>query len=83
MLMFYKGLNPMLVRMTAYYRRRDRDFLAAGRIDIERSLAAAYRHESEAAMPVEVVTAQRLPVAQDHPKGSGANNVRPVRTVGP
>ena len=29
MLMFYKGLDPMLVQMTAYYRRPDRKQLAA------------------------------------------------------
>jgi hypothetical protein len=73
----------MLVRMTAYYRRRDRESLAAGRIDIERSLAAAHRHEPEPAMTVEVATAQRLPVDQDRPDATGANHVRPVRTVGP
>ena len=35
MLMFYKGLDPMLVRMTAYYRRKDRKALLAGRDDVE------------------------------------------------
>ncbi len=45
MLMFYKAVDPMLVRMTAYYRRRDRKVLLAGRDDVEsiitRSSAAA------------------------------------------
>ena len=81
MLMFYKGLNPMLVRMIAYYRRRDRDLLVAGRIDIEQSLAAAHRHEP--AVTHEVATAQRLPVDQDRPDATGANHARPVRAVGP
>ena len=81
--MFYKGLNPMLVRMTACYRRRDRDLLAVGRIDIERSLAAAHRHEFDLATIIEVATAQRLPFDQDHPNASDANHVRPARTVGP
>ena len=81
--MFYKGLNPMLVRMTACYRRRDRDLLAVGRIDIERSPAAAHRHESDLATIIEVATAQRLPVRQDHPDAAGANHVRPARTAGP
>ena len=55
----------MLVQMIAYYRRRDRDLLAAGRVDIEQSLAAAHRHEPE--VTLEVATAQRLPIDQDHP----------------
>jgi len=81
MLMFYKGLNPMLVQMTAYYRRRDRDSLVAGRIDVERSLVAAHRHEPE--VTLEVATAQRLTVDQDRPDATGAHHVRPVRAVGP
>ncbi len=39
MLMFYKGLDPMLVQMTAYYRRRDRKELGAGRVRVERAIA--------------------------------------------
>ena len=35
MLMFYKGLNPMLVRMTAYYRRPDRRQLDEDRSAVE------------------------------------------------
>ena len=38
MLMFYKGLDPMLVQMTAYYRRPDRRRLAADRELVERKL---------------------------------------------
>ena len=42
MLMFYKGLDPMLVQMTAYYRRPDRKALLAGRSHVEHSLATAH-----------------------------------------
>ena len=42
MLMFYKGLDPMLVQMTAYYRRPDRKALLAGRQQVEHSLATAH-----------------------------------------
>ena len=38
MLMFYKGLDPMLVQMTAYYRRSDRKQLAADRAAVERAI---------------------------------------------
>jgi len=40
MLMFYKGLDPMLVQMTAYYRRPDRKQLAADRAAVERAIGA-------------------------------------------
>ena len=39
MLMFYKGLDPMLVTMTAYYRRQDRTALLAGRDTVEAAIA--------------------------------------------
>ena len=48
MLMFYKGLDPMLVRMTAYYRRKDRKALLAGREDVEADASS----RTAAAMPV-------------------------------
>jgi len=41
MLMFYKGLDPMLVRMTAYYRRKDRKALLAGRAGIEARISGS------------------------------------------
>ena len=43
MLMFYKGLDPMLVQMTAYYRREDRKALTEGRAQVEQALAGGYR----------------------------------------
>jgi type IV secretion system protein VirD4 len=43
MLMFYKGLDPMLVQMTAYYRREDRKALTEGRTQVEQALAGGYR----------------------------------------
>ncbi len=43
MLMFYKGVDPMLVRMTAYYRRTDRKQLASARAAVERAIGAADR----------------------------------------
>ncbi len=39
MLMFYKGLDPMLVRMTPYYRRKDSKALLAGRAEVEAALS--------------------------------------------
>jgi type IV secretory pathway TraG/TraD family ATPase VirD4 len=39
MLMFYKGLDPMLVTMTAYYRRKDRKALLAGREQVEATIS--------------------------------------------
>lgn len=39
MLMFYKGMDPMLVQMTAYYRRKDTKRLAAGRLAVQHSIA--------------------------------------------
>lgn len=47
MLMFYKGLDPILVRMTAYYRRKDRKALLAGRQDVESGIM-----RTAAAVPV-------------------------------
>ena len=47
MLMFYKGLSPILVRMTAYYRRKDRKALLAGRQDVESGIM-----RTAAAVPV-------------------------------
>jgi hypothetical protein len=38
--MFYKGLDPMLVRMTAYYRRPDRRPLDEGRAAVEQAIGA-------------------------------------------
>ncbi len=49
MLMFYKGLDPMLVIMTAYYRRKDRSALLVGREQVEASISRA------GAAPVPVV----------------------------
>ena len=40
MLMFYKGLDPMLVQMTAYYRRSDRKQLASARAAVEQAIGA-------------------------------------------
>jgi type IV secretory pathway TraG/TraD family ATPase VirD4 len=47
MLMFYKGLDPMLVRMTAYYRRKNRKALLAGREHVEAAIT-----RTSAAMPM-------------------------------
>jgi len=41
MLMFYKGLDPLLVQMTAYYRRKDARQLGAGRLAVQQSMARA------------------------------------------
>jgi len=47
LLMFYKGLDPMLVRMTAYYRRPDRRQLDEDRSAVEQAIGAG-RIESAA-----------------------------------
>lgn len=41
MLMFYKGMDPMLVQMTAYYHRKDARRLAAGRLGVQESMTRA------------------------------------------
>lgn len=43
MLMFYKGMDPMLVKMTAYYRRKDAKRLAGGRVAVQQSITHAER----------------------------------------
>ena len=45
MLMFYKGLDPMLVQMTAYYRRPDHRQLAAARTVVEQAIGADWAAE--------------------------------------
>jgi type IV secretory pathway TraG/TraD family ATPase VirD4 len=52
MLMFYKGLDPMLVRMTAYYRRKDRKALLAGRERVEATISPAGAAHPIVAEPV-------------------------------
>ncbi|HEY5149781.1 MAG TPA: TraM recognition domain-containing protein, partial [Mycobacterium sp.] len=42
MLMFYKGLDPMLIRMTAYYRRPEHRQLADARAVVERTIGAGW-----------------------------------------
>ncbi len=51
MLMFYKGLDPMLVQMTAYYRRQDAKALAAGRREVQQAMASAGTFPELAAGP--------------------------------
>ena len=41
LMMFYKGLDPMLVRMTAYYRRPDRRQLNEARAAVEQAIGPA------------------------------------------
>jgi type IV secretion system protein VirD4 len=53
MLMFYKGLDPMLVRMTAYYRRKDRKALLAGRDTVETTISRTAAAAPIFAEPVE------------------------------
>ncbi|WP_420124017.1 type IV secretory system conjugative DNA transfer family protein [Nakamurella sp.] len=53
MLMFYKGLDPMLVRMTAYYRRKDRTALLAGREEVESTITRTASAEPVVAEPPE------------------------------
>ena len=53
MLMFYKGLDPMLVRMTAYYRRKERKTLLAGRAAIETRISGTAAAEPVVAEPAE------------------------------
>jgi len=54
MLMFYKGLDPMLVQMTAYYRRKEAKRLAANRVAVQESMAqAAKPTESLSGIPLQ------------------------------
>ena len=53
MLMFYKGLDPMLVRMTAYYRRKDRKELLAGREEAESTITRTVASTPVVAEPAE------------------------------
>lgn len=43
MLMFYKGMDPMLVQMTAYFGRKDARRLTPGRRAVQKSMAEASR----------------------------------------
>ena len=43
-LMLYKGLNPMLVTMTAYYRRRDAATINAARTTVEQRISTGIAH---------------------------------------
>ena len=40
--MFYEGLDPILIRMTAYYRRPDHRQLAAARTVVEQTIGAGW-----------------------------------------
>jgi len=84
MLMFYKGLNPMLVRMTAYTGGVTATFSPrVAPTSSDPSQPPTDTNPDQRRPPFEVAAAQRLPADQDHPNGSGANHGRPVRTVGP
>lgn len=51
--MFYKGLDPMLVRMTAYYRRKNRKALLAGREEVETTITRTAATTPVVAEPAE------------------------------
>ena len=43
-LMLYKGLDPMLVEMTAYYRRRDARLVESHRNQVEQRISTGITH---------------------------------------